>query len=88
VSARPRVPLADALTYLAACLATAVAARGMWRFFGDVLAFPPELRVGMFAFIEVAVLASAVWALTSLSPDQTVGATRRRCAWSKHRVSL
>lgn len=57
---------ADLLTYVAACLATAVAAQGMWRFFGDVLLFPPVLRLLMFGFIEMAVVTSAVRARRSV----------------------
>jgi hypothetical protein len=57
---------ADALTWLAASIATGVAAQGMWRFFGDVLHFPPALRVLMFAFLEVAVVTSAVRARQNL----------------------
>jgi hypothetical protein len=55
-----KIDLADLLTYLAAGLATAVAAQGMWRFFGDVLQLPPALRLLMFGFIELAVVTSAV----------------------------
>jgi hypothetical protein len=50
----------DVLTVAAAGIATGVAAQGMWRFFGDVLGFSGPLRVLLFAFIELAVVTSAV----------------------------
>ncbi|WP_067812310.1 hypothetical protein [Actinomadura kijaniata] len=50
----------DVTTVLAACLATAVAATGMWKFFGDVLDLPIPLRVALFAFVEVAMVTSAL----------------------------
>jgi hypothetical protein len=61
-----KIDVADLLTYLAAGLATAVAAQGMWRFFGDVLQLPPALRLVMFGFIELAVVTSAVRARRSV----------------------
>jgi hypothetical protein len=64
---------ADALTWLAASIATGVAAQGMWRFFGDVLHFPPALRVLMFAFLEVAVVTSAVRARQNLRRHGSAG---------------
>lgn len=72
-SGRARLSLADALTYLAACLATGVAAQGMWQFFGDVLHFPPVLRALMFAFIELAVITSAVRARRALREHGRAG---------------
>ena len=65
---------ADLLTYLAASIATSVAATGMWRVFRDVLHIGPVLRVGMFSFIELAVLTSAVRARRSLRNHQSAGA--------------
>ncbi|MFC7570171.1 hypothetical protein ACFQU9_44330 [Actinomadura namibiensis] len=56
----PRARLEDVTTVLAACLATAVAATGMWKFFGDVLDLPIPLRVALFAFVEVAMVTSAL----------------------------
>ncbi len=50
----------DHLTRVAAVIATAMSAQGMWRFSGDVLHLDGLLRVGLFAFIEVAVVTSAV----------------------------
>lgn len=48
------------LTFLAAAVATAVVATGMWKFFGDVLHIAnPYARVALFAFFEIAMLASA-----------------------------
>jgi hypothetical protein len=56
----------DVLTLAAAGIATGVAAQGMWRFFGDVLQFSGVLRVLLFAFIEVAVVTSAVRARANM----------------------
>ncbi|MEU4235556.1 hypothetical protein AB0F17_65800 [Nonomuraea sp. NPDC026600] len=50
----------DALTYLAAGLATGGSATGMWRFAGDVLGLDGPLRVLLFGVVEVAVITSAV----------------------------
>ncbi|GAA0494577.1 hypothetical protein Ade02nite_20070 [Paractinoplanes deccanensis] len=48
------------LTFLAAGVATGVVATGMWKFFGDVLHIAnPYARVALFAFFEIAMLASA-----------------------------
>ena len=65
---------ADLLTYLAASIATSVATTGMWRVFRDVLHIGPVLRVGMFSFIELAVLTSAVRARWSLREHRSAGA--------------
>lgn len=48
------------LTFLAAAVATGVVATGMWNFFGDVLHITnPVGRTALFAFFEIAMLASA-----------------------------
>ncbi len=48
------------LTFLAAGVATGVVATGMWKFFGDVLNIDnPFARGALFAFFEIAMLASA-----------------------------
>lgn len=48
------------LTFLGAAVATGVVANGMWEFFGDVLGIKnPVGRGGLFAFFEIAMLASA-----------------------------
>ncbi len=48
------------LTFLAAAVATGVVATGMWKFFGDVLHIAnPWARGALFAFFEIAMLASA-----------------------------
>jgi hypothetical protein len=48
------------LTFLAAGVATGVVATGMWKFFGDVLHIAnPAARGALFAFFEIAMLASA-----------------------------
>ena len=54
-------PAADLLTYVAAAIATGVSAQGMWHFFEVVFpGLPIPLRVALFAFIEIGMLASAV----------------------------
>lgn len=54
-------PAADILTYVAAAIATGVSAQGMWHFFEVVFPdLPIPLRVTLFAFIEIGMLASAV----------------------------
>ena len=73
VAAGARVDRADLLTYLAASIATAVAGQGMWRFFRDVLHVEPFLRVGMFGFVELAVLTSAVRARRSMREHGSAG---------------
>jgi hypothetical protein len=45
-------PVEDVLTVVVAALVTAVALNGMWRFFGNVLHFPPALRVLVFGVLE------------------------------------
>ncbi|MGW4476973.1 hypothetical protein ACWENQ_45595 [Nonomuraea sp. NPDC004354] len=60
-------PAEDVLTYVAAGIATGVAATGMWEFFANE--FPElvwPLRVLFFAFIEVAVITSAIRARRSM----------------------
>jgi len=64
---RVTTPAADLLTYLAAGIATGVSAQGMWHFFEVVFpTVPVALRVALFAFIEIGVLASAVRARRSM----------------------
>lgn len=70
---RAKVAPAQALTVVAAAIATCVAAQGMWRFFGDVLQLNGPLRALLFAFIEVSVLASAVRARQSMRERHTAG---------------
>lgn len=65
---------ADLLTYLAAGIATGVSMSGMWHFFEKV--FPDvtvEFRVALFAFIEIAVLASAVRARRNMRDHHSAG---------------
>jgi hypothetical protein len=66
-------PLEDRLTVVAASIATAVSAQGMWRFTGDVLGLDGLLRAGLFAFIEVAVVTSAVRAKRSSRENFSAG---------------
>ncbi|WP_241020064.1 hypothetical protein [Thermobispora bispora] len=66
-------PIEDSLTIVAASIATAVSAQGMWRFFGDVLGFDGPLRILLFAFIEVAVVTSAVRARRSMRENYSAG---------------
>ncbi|WP_285708821.1 hypothetical protein [Microtetraspora sp. NBRC 16547] len=70
--AAPR-PAEDILTIVAATIATGVSAQGMWRFSGDVLGFDGPLRLLLFAFIEVAVITSAVRARRNMRENYSAG---------------
>lgn len=70
VSARP---IEDVLTVVAASIATGVSATGMWRFSEDVLHLPFVLRVLLFAFIEVAIITSAVRARRNMRENFSAG---------------
>ncbi|WP_157253248.1 hypothetical protein [Nonomuraea typhae] len=63
----------DNLTIVAATIATGVSATGMWRFFENVLHLPWPLRIVLFAFIEVAVVTSAVRAKRSMRENFSAG---------------
>nr|WP_245653039.1 hypothetical protein [Herbidospora sakaeratensis] len=69
---RPRT-LEDVLTIVAAGVATGVSAQGMWQFAGDVLGFDGPLRLLLFAFIEVAVITSAVRARRNMRENYAAG---------------
>ncbi|MET8052007.1 hypothetical protein ABZU75_30840 [Streptosporangium sp. NPDC005286] len=66
-------PVEDILTVVAASIATGVSAQGMWRFSGDVLGFDGPLRLLLFAFIEVAVITSAVRARRNMRENFSAG---------------
>ncbi|MEU8265495.1 hypothetical protein AB0C02_33490 [Micromonospora sp. NPDC048999] len=66
--------VANILTILAAALATMVSASGMWKFFTDVLGSSP-LRIVFFAYIEVALFASALLARARLLCEPEKGST-------------
>jgi hypothetical protein len=66
-------PSEDILTIIAASIATGVSAQGMWRFSGDVLGFDGPLRLLLFAFIEVAVITSAVRARRNMRENYSAG---------------
>ncbi|MEU9888031.1 hypothetical protein [Sphaerisporangium sp. NPDC051011] len=66
-------PAEDTLTIVAASIATGVSAQGMWRFSGDVLGFDGPLRLLLFAFIEVAVITSAVRARRNMRENYSAG---------------
>jgi len=68
-----RYTLEDLLTVAAASIATGVSAQGMWQFSGDVLGFDGPLRLLLFAFIEVAVITSAVRARASMLAHGSAG---------------
>jgi hypothetical protein len=58
------------LTFIAAALATGVAAVGMWRFFGDIVGITdPYIRGTFFAFLEIALFVSAIRARRNLLED-------------------
>ena len=63
----------DVLTLIAASVATTVAMTGMWRFFGVVLHFSGALRILLFAFIELAVVTSAVRARRNMREIYAAG---------------
>lgn len=63
----------DVLTVVAAAMATAVAANGMWRFFGAVLHFSGAERVTMFAFLEIAVVTCAFRARRNMTEFSSAG---------------
>ncbi|WP_242659485.1 hypothetical protein [Thermostaphylospora chromogena] len=66
-------PAEDVLTIVAASIATGVSAQGMWNFSGDVLGFDGPLRLLLFAFIEVAVITSAVRARRNMRENYSAG---------------
>ncbi|MFD9950652.1 hypothetical protein ACFWX0_58365, partial [Nonomuraea sp. NPDC059022] len=66
-------PVEDLLTIVAACIATGVSAQGMWRFSGDVLGLVGPLRLLLFAFIEVAIITSAVRARRNMRENFSAG---------------
>lgn len=68
----PRAP-EDILTVVAAAIATGVSAEGMWRFAGDVLSFGGFLRVCLFGFIEVGMMANAVRARRNMRATGSAG---------------
>jgi len=71
---RATLLVANILTTIAAALATAVSASGMWKFFTDILGETP-LRIAFFAFIEIALFASALLARSRLLRDPEKGTT-------------
>ncbi|WP_141576088.1 hypothetical protein [Actinomadura sp. WMMA1423] len=62
----------DALTFVAAALATAVTSQGMWRVFEHRLHMPLELRVVTFAFLEIAMLTCGIRARSNIA-DPEIG---------------
>ncbi|MEV0617536.1 hypothetical protein AB0I81_29740 [Nonomuraea sp. NPDC050404] len=66
-------PVEDVLTVVSASIATGVSAQGMWRFSGDVLGFDGPLRLMLFAFIEVAMVTSAVRARRNMRVTHKAG---------------
>ncbi|MEU6789980.1 hypothetical protein ABZ912_63310 [Nonomuraea angiospora] len=66
-------PVEDVLTVVAASIATGVSAQGMWRFSGDVLGLDGLLRVLLFAFVEVAIVTSAVRARRNMRENFAAG---------------
>ncbi len=66
-------PAEEILTIVVASIATGVSAQGMWRFSGDVLGFDGPLRLLLFAFIEAAVITSAVRARRNMRENFTAG---------------
>jgi hypothetical protein len=71
---RATLLVANLLTIIAAGLATMVSASGMWKFFTDILGATP-LRIAFFAFIEIALFASALLARSRLLREPDKGTT-------------
>jgi len=65
--------LEDNLTIVGAVIASGVSATGMWKFFGDVLDLPWPLRLVLFAFIEIAIVTSAVRARRNMLENYSAG---------------
>ncbi|MER7361977.1 hypothetical protein [Nonomuraea wenchangensis] len=65
--------LEDILTWVMAGIATSVSASGMWKFAGDVLQLDGFWRVLFFAFIEGAIVISALRARRSMRESYTAG---------------
>ncbi|MGA4989832.1 hypothetical protein [Nonomuraea bangladeshensis] len=65
--------LEDILTWVMAGIATSVSASGMWKFAGDVLQLDGFWRVLFFAFIEGAIVISALRARRSMRENYTAG---------------
>ena len=65
---------ADALTVLAAAMASSVAATGMWHFFSRTMHLPTWIQAVLFAFMEISVLASALRARANVKRDGEAGA--------------
>ncbi len=63
----------DALTWVAASIATAVSAQGMWQFIERTIHLHWSLRALGFAFLEVAVVTSAVRARRSMRDNYSAG---------------
>ena len=72
-TAEKRPTLEDILTVVAAAIATSVSASGMWKFAGDVLHLDGPFRVALFAFIELAVVVSALRARRSMRENYSAG---------------
>ncbi|MFC4006681.1 hypothetical protein ACFOY2_05580 [Nonomuraea purpurea] len=70
---RRPLELEDILTWVMAGIATAVSASGMWKFAGDVLKLEGFWRVLFFAFIEGAIVISALRARRSMRENYTAG---------------
>lgn len=69
----PPPSIEDVLTWAMAGIATAVSASGMWKFAGDVLQLEGFWRVLFFAFIEGAIVISALRARRSMRENYTAG---------------
>jgi hypothetical protein len=63
----------DWLTWVMAGIATSVSAQGMWKFFADVLGVDGPMRVLGFAFIEGAIVISALRARKSMRDNYSAG---------------
>ncbi|MFF4417127.1 hypothetical protein ACFYY8_31790 [Streptosporangium sp. NPDC001559] len=66
-------PAEDALTIVAAAIATGVSAQGMWQFIDRIIDIHWMLQAAGFAFIEVAVITSAVRARRNMRENYSAG---------------
>ncbi|MFC3983423.1 hypothetical protein [Streptosporangium jomthongense] len=66
-------PAEDILTIVAASIATGVSAQGMWQFVGRIITIHWSLQAAGFAFIEVAVITSAVRARRNMRENYSAG---------------
>jgi hypothetical protein len=68
-----REKVISALINVAALMATAVQASGMWKFFGNTMGLPVGFRIFMFSFMEIALLACGLRARANVEEGGDAG---------------